>query len=154
MPTIKQAQDWTDADIKRFWEWYTQNQPIPYFGQFYAKPLVRLIHYFYPKLDGLVLDYGCGPGFVLEALLAKDLDCEGIDFSEASIQGVNNRFANLPHWHGGTVISKLPSPLASSRYDLVICTETVEHLREPVLHDTIAEIYRLTKPNGKEKWTP
>lgn len=77
-----------------------------------------------------VVDLGCGGGQLLEALDNGTLDLAGIDLSEAQIEDNRTR---LPHieWHAADLAAELPPDLAARSYDVIVCSELVEHLDEP-----------------------
>lgn len=89
-----------------------------------------------------VLDVGCGVGETLD-LLAKEkcAECHGVDVSDFAIhriveRGYDGRVAELP---------RIPYPNAS--FDVVVCTETLEHVTDT--KRTIAEFRRVLRVTGK-----
>ena len=70
-----------------------------------------------------VLDAGCAMGFLVEALRQRGVEAYGMDISEYAIAQVAEEIK--PYcWVGD-----LTQPQPPRRYDLVICIETLEHLR-------------------------
>jgi 2-polyprenyl-3-methyl-5-hydroxy-6-metoxy-1,4-benzoquinol methylase len=86
----KTETDWTHEHIQKFWDWYSSN---PYMQSRYFTYQCRtgIVAFLEAtgKLEGKILDYGCGVGYLLEGLLDKDLECYGVDFSQYSISHVN-----------------------------------------------------------------
>lgn len=89
-----------------------------------------------------VLDAGCGDGRL--AKLVKDrwgAEVYGVDVSRKGVElargfGIKAKVAD---------ISK-KIPFANNFFDLVICTETIEHVADP--DSLLKEIHRILKPDG------
>lgn len=91
-----------------------------------------------------VIDVGCGVGDLLVALRRRcpSIATHGCDFSEKAIAGAQER---LPD--GGflrLVISRLP--YGSQEFDVVLCTDTLEHLEQP--GQVVEELVRICLPGG------
>lgn len=88
-----------------------------------------------------ILDAGCGEGFILSEFKKNNIGnyLEGIDFSEDALDICKNMFPSLTLKKGN--IHSLP--YADNSFDLVICTEVMEHLEEPI--KVIDEIKRVSK---------
>ncbi|WP_448518560.1 class I SAM-dependent methyltransferase [Rhodoflexus sp.] len=108
---------------------------------------------FVPK-DGHILDVGCGNGIVSINLGAKGYNVLGIDVSDKTIATAEaqNPFPNVSF----RVLSAEQLRDENIRYDLIVCSEVIEHLHQPeklltVLHDILNPQGRLvvTVPNGK-----
>jgi len=108
-----------------------------------------LIENFYKSLVSLaksvrpvtVLDAGCGEGFSLVNLRRSKIGkvYEGVDYSHDAIRlgkklypKLNIKLANI-----------YDLPYKNSAFDLVICTEVLEHLEKP--HKALSEIKRVAK---------
>lgn len=95
-------------------------------------------------LEGLtitsVLDAGCGEGFVLSEFKNRNIDCvlEGIDSSEQALRAGRELFPYLTMKKGD--IYHLP--YEDNSFDLVLCTEVMEHLDDPVT--VLNEIIRVS----------
>jgi SAM-dependent methyltransferase len=76
-----------------------------------------------------LLDVGCAEGFVLSALLRvrPDLAVAGLDLDEEALQRGRQLFPRV----GFARANLLNLPCASATFDLVVCTEVLEHLVEP-----------------------
>lgn len=91
---------------------------------------------------GDVLDLGCGDGRLTAELRAERLtvaDVSGVVLARAA--------RRLP----GAAIVELepdaPLPLPDTSFDLVLCTETIEHVRD--VQRLVSEIRRVLRPGGE-----
>lgn len=88
-----------------------------------------------------VLDAGCGSGYVSEGMAAR-LNLTGVDIEQASVDFCRkNR-------KGKFVQSNLEAlPFKDSTFDLIIFTNTIEHLEDPF--PVLKELKRVLKPKSK-----
>ncbi len=88
-----------------------------------------------------VLDAGCGEGFILSEFKNRNIgnDLEGIDFSEEALAIGRKMFPYLELRKED--IYNLP--YEDNSFDLVICTEVMEHLENP--DKVVDEIMRVSK---------
>lgn len=94
------------------------------------------------KFDS-ILDVGCGEGFFLfnNRNLVKGKTCYALDYDEVE---VNDAKKNLPFCNVSTGdIYNLK--FEDNSFDLVTCTEVMEHLEEP--EKALKELKRVTKKN-------
>lgn len=88
------------------------------------------------------LDIGSGHGDLITLLRAKTLVSHSVacDYTSAlmALPDVEVKVANL---------NTEPLPFADASFDLVTCTEVVEHLEH--YRETLREIYRVLKPAGR-----
>ncbi len=75
---------WTDENIKSFWD-YESNFEENYFTYQVGK---KVVEYFEKLLKDKysILDFGCGPGFLVGHLLSLDINVYGVDFSDSTIE--------------------------------------------------------------------
>jgi len=99
-----------------------------------------------PQRLGHVADLGCGPGVMVEAVLARGGTFEGVDLSPEMIREATARFGHRDgvSFRQGT-IEALPLPHES--YDHVICMAVIEYLQNP--DRALAEIVRILRPGGQ-----
>jgi ubiquinone/menaquinone biosynthesis C-methylase UbiE len=100
--------------------------------------LVRLV-----GTGGRVLDIGCRAGS-LTRYYADGNDVVGVDVDRDALRLFRERLSLEAHWVDIDCDS-LPFPDAS--FDVVACTEVLEHLRFP--SNALAEIRRVLKPDGR-----
>ncbi len=108
-----------------------------------------LIKNFYSSLISLakslkvesILDAGCGEGFTMDKLLKSDVGkkIEGIEYSKDALSFGKKLFPDLIFKQGS--IYKLP--YKDNSFDLIICTEVVEHLDTPA--KALKEMLRVSK---------
>jgi ubiquinone/menaquinone biosynthesis C-methylase UbiE len=88
-----------------------------------------------------ILDVGCGEGFTLnrlkEAGISKKL--EGIEYLQAAIDLGKKTYPDIKIIKG--TIYELP--YEDNAFDLVLCTEVLEHLDKP--QDALKELVRVSK---------
>lgn len=76
-----------------------------------------------------VLDVGCGEGFTLARLNKEKIgkSYEGIEYEESAVELARKLYPKLTFKQGD--VYKLP--YKTNSFDLVVCTEVLEHLAEP-----------------------
>ncbi len=124
--------------------------PTNYIKHTSKNPIQRmLIRNFYSNLVNLakplspntVLDVGCGEGFIMHELTKNGIGAkiEGIEFSKEAISLGKKLFPNLKIRQG----SIYNIPFNNKTFDLVVCTEVLEHLDNP--QKALKEILRVAK---------
>ncbi|OGH24796.1 MAG: hypothetical protein A3B47_00245 [Candidatus Levybacteria bacterium RIFCSPLOWO2_01_FULL_39_24] len=106
---------------------HTSKNPIQKFliGNFFST-LISLIK---PLNADSILDAGCGEGFTMNKLRENGLGkkIEGVEYSKESIDFGKKLFPNLTIKQG----SVYDLPYKDNSFDLIICTEVLEHLESP-----------------------
>lgn len=99
---------------------------------------------FKPAAGTTVLDVGCGNGNISIFLGSLGYQVSGIDVSEAAITKARqlNKFPNVKFEVGNA--EELPD--LGTRYDVIICSEVLEHLLSP--ESTLYAISRIMKDDG------
>jgi len=87
------------------------------------------------------LDVGCGDGCLTVLIPARRVT--GADVSPRALERARGR---LPEAELVELEPDSPLPLGDSRFDLVLCAETVEHVRDTQL--LLSEIRRVLRPGG------
>lgn len=101
-----------------------------------------------------VLDVGCGNGIISRGIGAEGFNVYGIDISEKAIEKARS-LTNMNNVRFD-VISAEKLVAEGNRYDVVICSEVLEHLNHPekllrVLYQSLTDrgFLIVTVPNGK-----
>lgn len=138
---------WDEEKIARFWSVISDHPP--WNDEFFSKQVGAGVVNFLKRLipiQGRALDYGCGPGYLLEHLLAAGMRSEGVDFSETTVETVNRRFRGHGAWQGARVSSGEKLPYPDETFDLVTCLETVEHVQPEKVQTLMSDLRRVLKP--------
>jgi 2-polyprenyl-3-methyl-5-hydroxy-6-metoxy-1,4-benzoquinol methylase len=118
---------------------HTSKNPIQQFliNNFYSS-LIMLAK---PLKAELILDAGCGEGFTMNKLRENGIGkkIEGIEYEKDAIDFGKKLFPNLAIKQG----SVYELPYKDSSFDLVICTEVLEHLEKPSI--ALREMLRVSK---------
>jgi cyclopropane fatty-acyl-phospholipid synthase-like methyltransferase len=147
----KKPQDWTATAIAAFWDWQSKNanRQQQYFTAVMAPAIVQFIKK-KGLLKGDVLDYGCGAGHLLEQMIKlTGVNFYGLDFSADSIDETRERVGNNSQLKELLLIDKLPTHFKDEQFDSITLIETIEHLQDEALHETMQELFRILKRNGK-----
>jgi 2-polyprenyl-3-methyl-5-hydroxy-6-metoxy-1,4-benzoquinol methylase len=92
-----------------------------------------------------VIDVGCGPGHLLAAVASRAPQVEvvvGVDYASAAI----DRLSRLLPRARGIVASVYDLGALDERFDVVACTEVLEHLHRPT--EALAVLQGLCAPAG------
>lgn len=143
--------DWTPEKVKRLWDFYgaSDGHADTYFARSSGDRVVALARRL-AGLSGRVLDFGCGPGHLVEHLLAGSgaSSVAGLDFSSASVEEANRRLHAEPRFEGAVAVETLPSAFAAESFDAVFAVEVVEHLEDDQLSEFLGEARRVLRPEG------
>ncbi len=74
-----------------------------------------------------VLEIGCGLGYLTYALRKRGINARGIDLSATAIAEAKRRFGD--HYAVATIAE---TAAVGERFDLVIMTEVIEHVEDPI----------------------
>ena len=118
---------------------HTSKNPIQKFliNNFYSS-LISIIKDLSPNT---ILDAGCGEGFTMNKLSKNGIgkEIEGIEYMKEAISLGKKLYSDLANKQG----SVYELPYKDNSFDLVICTEVLEHLEEPA--KALKEILRVSK---------
>lgn len=95
-----------------------------------------------PRRGDRVLEVGCGAGHVLQ--LFDDLERTGLDLSERMISRARERLGPDVRLVRG---SAEDLPLSAGSFDVVLCTEVLEHTPDP--RRALAELMRVAAPGAR-----
>ncbi len=141
---------WTPDKISRFWAYLTSTPTAEgsYFSGLFGGRILALTAPYIPRHAKRIVDYGCGPGFLVEQLLRSGLPAEGLEFSDVSAQSARSRCRTYPAFGGVTHIKDLPSPIQTGTVEVLFLVEVIEHLVPAQRDATLKEIQRLLSIGG------
>lgn len=97
------------------------------------------------RIQGDILDFGCGPGHLIHELLGSGAVCHGVDTSPATVVQVNTRFENRPRWGGAKVFDGTRLPFSDGQFDTVTCIDTIEHILPEHMDIVLSELRRVLR---------
>lgn len=146
---IAQTGIWTAESVGAFWDYHGQKTPPGgYFSEVLAEGLINIAAWT-GNLAGnaSVVDFGCGRGPLIDALLKREYQAGGVEFSPDSAAIVDGRFQNHDRYLGTQVIGH-PAPWHNVQFDTAFCIEVVEHLTDEFLKPSLETLASLIKPGG------
>ena len=140
---------WTAESVQRFWNFYGNNEAgeDSYFSKKFAARIVGMARR-HARLEGPVVDLGCGPGFLSDELLRQGLPVRALDSSSRSIDRVRARLAGRTGFLGASVGELDALPLEDGKAGAVFMIEVLEHLPAEVRAAVAAEAARVLRPGG------
>lgn len=107
-------------------------------------PLPVSLVSFVRRLDAVedALDLGCGDG-----RLTTELRAESVTVADVSAVALERARVRLPGARFVELEPDAPLPLPDCAYDLVLCAETIEHVRDIQL--LLSEARRVLRPGGR-----
>lgn len=87
-------------------------------------------------------DAGCAYGYIVEYMLGQGLDSHGSDISEYAISEGRDILADR------VSVSPLPALEGMLSYDLVTCSEVLEHIPFDDIVPSLRRLYDITNPGG------
>jgi 2-polyprenyl-3-methyl-5-hydroxy-6-metoxy-1,4-benzoquinol methylase len=93
-----------------------------------------------------ILDIGCGAGTISFYLAKKGNEVMGIDISEKAIDACMKSTKKLNLNNINFKKMNFPYEIPNEKYDIVLCIETIEHLKDDSL--ALKRVFSLLKPNG------
>ncbi len=147
---------WNPEAVVNFWEYIAQREDLR--SEYFTNQVGHGVAEFLVQAGRLgpntaVIDYGCGPGFLIQHLIARGAKCSAVDSSEKAVTLANSKYAGRSGWEGATVLGPKSPPLAKEQFDLVTCVETLEHLPADLLGSLVYEIRGVLKPGGAALFT-
>lgn len=145
-PVVVHNIEWNTDRVTRFWDNMTHTGK--YFSDAVGDSLIQLAAKATGGLNGRVLDYGCGPGILLQKLVKRGTKCEGADTSPDSLVVAARRLGKDVEKCPLTLLNGLPSAIPDNSFDVVFFVETIEHILPAELPQTLAELQRIVRPGG------
>lgn len=89
----------------------------------------------------LILDVGCGYGYLLRICVEKGYECIGVDVSKYALSRVQSKSPSV-------ILCDVQSslPLKSASVEIVMMVDVIEHINKPFL--ILKEIERVLRPKG------
>jgi SAM-dependent methyltransferase len=143
--------DWDDDKVSRLWDYYSITPPYAdiFFSKVFGKQLLNKTGL--PLHESIsVLDFGCGPGFVWDHLIASDIKWiySGVDFSKDAVAILSKKAVGHKQFMGAHHVTRLPLNLPPNHFDAILLFEVIEHLNDNYFDETILEVSRLLKQGG------
>lgn len=139
----------TNPAIKRFREDYVVFNkglkiPHPYFQQIeYIKLNSMIIKEVVFRKHDRILDIGCGAGHLIHGLSAVSNGCVALDIEGQRLKGINKKNPNISCIQAN---GEDGLPFKSNTFDVVIASELLEHLNNPV--NFYREVVRILRNKG------
>lgn len=140
--------NWTNVEVERFWNYWSRRTDAhpQYFSYQVGGEVVKFAELF-GILRGRVIDYGCGPGFLLSHLLTRpDLEVYGFDTSVKSVAVCNDAYSAFPNFK--SVSAGIVMDGTGEKFDTLFCTEVLEHCDDSYLAIVLSNVERLLRPGG------
>lgn len=138
---------WTPETISRFWDFY-QSHKTGYFSRLIGENILGELKKRKISLKGNVLDFGCGPGYLVKKMIDKKVFCYAFDSCESVIVGLNEKLKSNSYYKGGIASANLPTSYEDNFFDVIFFLETIEHIEQSQLETTLKELYRISKVGG------
>jgi len=148
--TYFQELKWTPEAVRRFWD-YQGTNPQAEDNSFSLRHGPRIVRLGLrgARVLGPVVDLGCGPGFLAEALLREGYAVVAFDRSPAVLERVRVRFAGEPRFLGAEEARLDRLPLGDAEAGAVFLVEVLEHLPRDAWDPLVAEVARVLRPGGR-----
>lgn len=98
-----------------------------------------------PRNVNLILDVGCGSGWVAKEFLKKNIKVISLDISKKNPSIVKKLYQSQNHFP--LVADSFKLPFQSDSVDCAIASEIIEHIIEP--KEFLRELFRVVKKGGK-----
>lgn len=126
--------EWDENSISSFWDMYSDNFGFCYFSKKFGKDLTDFVEKNL-KIQGDVLDFGCGPGFLLEKMACrKGLRLFGVDSSFENVRLTKERLSRYKAFGGCEKISHSFFSENSGKF-MIFLIECIEHVMPSALSD-------------------
>jgi 2-polyprenyl-6-hydroxyphenyl methylase/3-demethylubiquinone-9 3-methyltransferase len=134
-----------DLSIYNTADWWTNDSS---FSILRRMNLVRIPYFVsrFPENTRVIIDVGCGGGFVAEDLTKMGYTVTGFDISEESLKKARDHAKKSKlniQYNTGSIYS---IPMASGSVDVVVVSDVLEHLDD--VPRALKEIKRVLKPGG------
>lgn len=138
---------WTHESVKDFWDGVSVQWPDEYAGLFCGKHIVRFAQK-HIKLDGDILDFGCGRGYMFTYLKNPAAKLYIADQSPEEVKYAKELLSSQSNFVGGEVISPTFFEKFHNHFQVIFLSEVLEHVLPEDLPEFIKNIYGLMKDQG------
>lgn len=135
---------WTTDMVARYWAFEARG-PENYFTYQVSDSVIARFRNELRNCES-VADYGAGPGYLVESLLAINKRCAAIEFSQSGVDALTQKFKGHRSFLGAWPINQTKSLL--EKFDAVFLTEVVEHLYDADLVECLRTIRNILAPGG------
>lgn len=98
-----------------------------------------------PRDSKLILDVGCGSGWIAKSLIPRGKKVVSLDVSKLNPLKVHNQIKNENHFP--FVADSFKLPFKDDSFDCVIASEVIEHVYEP--DKFLEELFRVVSKGGR-----
>lgn len=143
--------EWDDEKCNRLYDFLSEKTVSyeQFFSYQLGRAIVNFVMHYKKDIEGTkVLDYGCGPGFIVDRFLEKNADVYGVDMSPETVRSLNERIKDNPHFRGCEIFDGSELPFPDDTFDVITVTEVVEHLLPHHIDIVLSELKRVLKPDG------
>jgi SAM-dependent methyltransferase len=105
------------------------------------------VHDYEGSSGKVVLDYGCGNGYVLGHYARNGATVHGVDLTEAAIRLARERFDLLGLEGSFVRTDGIELPFEDGMFDIACSMGVLHHVEDPT--PIVAELFRVLKPGGK-----
>jgi 2-polyprenyl-3-methyl-5-hydroxy-6-metoxy-1,4-benzoquinol methylase len=127
--------------VRRYWQ-FLSRRPETYFSCHRGAAIAAFARRYIPR-NANVLDYGCGPGFLVSALLKERYRVAGADLDPPPAR---TEWHDNPDFLGFFSVADLVN--RQVRFDAVFLIEVVEHLYDDDLAAVLANVRSLLNKGG------
>lgn len=132
---------WTTETVQRFWD-FAGSQGHEYVSAQVGPALVaRMRRHLAGKV---VLDYGCGPGYLLPPLAGAAKAVLGIEPSPDSRAIASERIKD----HGNVTVAATLDPAQQGTFDAMVSVDVIEHLDDEALAGLFTMAREALRPGG------
>ena len=142
---------WDKEKIARYWDVFGNIKPVsPWFSVKASGWLLKIIKNIikqapHQSAQTKILDMGSGSGEFINFLREKTgCECYGVDLSDERVAIASQQFPQVNF----SVGSLTETGLQDDQFDIIVSTQTIEHLLDDDLSDAFAEMQRVLKPGG------
>lgn len=142
---------WDSDKVNRLWD-YKASCSInesSYFGYQVGEAIIHFCSFFVNDIHKCnVLDYGSGMGHLINFFLNEKINITGVDMSKEEVTRVNGKFSGNNYFHGVKLFDGKKLPFEDNEFDLITCTEVIEHVLDEHVDGLLCELKRILKPGG------